>query len=278
MVTSNNNPLNKFPFKLVRNLGIFVFIAIFLRPFTIVTAGQRGVVMKFGKVEDYILDEGLHPIIPIITSVKKISVRVEKNSFQAEAASKDLQKVDTELAVNWHIDPIFVNKVYQQLGNQEEIVTGIINPVVTEILKANTNKKTAEQIIAQRSDLKEDIEKDLKSRLTPYHLMIDDVALVNFSFSHEFNAAIEAKQVAEQEAKQAEFVAQKATQEAQAEINRARGQAESQRLLRLTLTPELLQKQAIEKWDGHFPMVMGGNGTLPLININSHDLANQTEK
>jgi hypothetical protein len=78
MVTSNNNPLNKFPFKLVRNLGIFVFIAIFLRPFTIVTAGQRGVVMKFGKVEDYILDEGLHPIIPMITSVKKISVRVEK--------------------------------------------------------------------------------------------------------------------------------------------------------------------------------------------------------
>ncbi len=150
--------------------------------------------------------------------------------------------------------------------------------MVTEILKANTNKKTAEQIIAQRSDLKEDIEKDLKSRLTPYHLMIDDVALVNFSFSHEFNAAIEAKQVAEQEAKQAEFVAQKATQEAQAEINRAKGQAESQRLLRLTLTPELLQKQAIEKWDGHFPMVMGGNGTLPLININSHDLANQTEK
>ena len=106
-------------------------------------------------------------------------------------------------------------------------------------------------------------------------VIVDDVSLVNFAFSPEFSKAIEAKQIAEQEAKQAEFSAKKATQEAQAEINRAKGQAEAQRLQRQTLTAPLLQQQAIEKWDGHFPTVMGGNGTLPLININPTSFANQ---
>jgi hypothetical protein len=61
-------------------------------------------------------------------------------------------------------------------------------------------------------------------------------------------------------------------------VNRAKGQAEAQRLQRLTLTPVLLQKQAIEKWDGHFPTVMGGSGTLPLINIDPASLTNQQQK
>ncbi|MEF7420813.1 hypothetical protein V4W98_15130, partial [Enterococcus faecium] len=77
---------------------------------------------------------------------------------------------------------------------------------------------------------------------------------------------------------QAEFVALKASKEAIAEINRAKGQAEAQRLQRQTLTSELLQKQAIEKWDGRFPTVMSGNGTLPLINIDSANFATQKQK
>ena len=105
--------------------------------------------------------------------------------------------------------------------------------------------------------------------------MVDDVSLVNFSFSPEFSKAIESKQIAEQEAKQADFVALKATKEAQAEVNRAKGQAEAQRLQRLTLTSEILQKQAIEKWDGRFPTVMSSNSSLPLININPADLNNK---
>lgn len=99
--------------------------------------------------------------------------------------------------------------------------------------------------------------------------------MVNVSFSPEFAKAIEAKQIAEQEAKRAEFEALKAEKEAQAEVNRAKGQAEAQRLQRETLTPQLLQKQAIEKWDGRFPMVMGGSGALPFINISPKNLTNR---
>ncbi|AFZ25236.1 membrane protease subunit, stomatin/prohibitin [Cylindrospermum stagnale PCC 7417] len=269
---------NNFQFSFYIVGGILLIFAIFLRPFTIVNAGERGVIMKFGKVQDQVLDEGIHPIMPIVTSVKKLSVRVKQNSFNSDAASKDLQKITTELAVNWHIDPIEVNKVFQRVGDQEQIITGIITPAVSEVLKAATSKQTAEEIITKRTELKEEIDKNLKTRLAAYGLIVDDVSLVNFAFSPEFAKAIESKQIAEQEAKQAGFIAQKATQEAQADVNRAKGQAEAQRLQRLTLTPDLLQKQAIEKWDGRFPMVMGGNGAVPLININPDNLASAEKK
>lgn len=271
----NRGSRNNFRFGFYLTGGIiFLFLAIIFRPFTIVNAGERGVVMQFGKVQDKVLDEGIHPIVPVVTSVKKLSVRVQKNSFQSDAASKDLQKITTELAVNWHIDPTKINKVFQQVGDDQQIVIGIITPAVSEVLKAATSKKTAEEIITKRTALKEEIDSTLRNRLTTYGVVIDDVSLVNFAFSPEFGKAIEAKQIAEQEAKQAEFIALKATQEAQADINRAKGQAEAQKLQRQTLTPELLQKQAIEKWDGQFPTVMGGNGSLPLININPASLKN----
>ena len=261
------------------NLALYItggitllFMAIFLKPFAIVNAGERGVVMRLGQVQDTVLAEGIHPIVPLVTSVKRLSVRVQKNDFKADAASKDLQKVTTELTVNWHIDPRRVNKVYQQVGDSEQIVNGIVTPAVSEVLKAATAKKTAEEIITKRTELKDEIDNNLKKRLVAYGLLVDDVSLVNFSFSPEFSKAIESKQIAEQEAKQAEFGALKATKDAEAEVNRAKGQAEAQRLQRQTLTPELLQKQAIEKWNGQFPTVMGGSGALPFINLDAASL------
>ncbi|MEG4233913.1 prohibitin family protein [Microcoleus sp. Pol11C3] len=246
---------------------VFIIAALILRPFALVGAGERGVMMRFGKVQDAILDEGIHPILPIVTSVKTLSVRVQKTDLKADAASKDLQSITTDLAVNWNVDPAKVNQVFQQVGDEEQIVTSILSPAISEVLKAATSKKTAEEIITKRTELKTEIDNSLKKRLEPYGIIVRDVSLINFGFSPEFSKAIESKQIAEQEAKQAEFTVQKATQDAQAEINRAKGKAEAQRLQRQTLTAEILQQQAIEKWNGQFPTVMGGGGTLPLINI-----------
>ncbi|MEG4914420.1 prohibitin family protein [Microcoleus sp. B7-D4] len=246
---------------------VFIIAALILRPFALVGPGERGVMMRFGKVQNTILDEGIHPIFPIVTSVKTLSVRVQKTDLKADAASKDLQSITTDLAVNWNVDPAKVNQIYQQIGEEEQIVTSILSPAISEVLKAATSKKTAEEIITKRTELKTEIDNSLKKRLEPYGVIVRDVSLINFGFSPEFSKAIESKQIAEQEAKQAEFTVKKATQDAQAEINRAKGKAEAQRLQRQTLTAEILQQQAIEKWNGQFPTVMGGGGTLPLINI-----------
>src|SRR5689334_1795005 len=161
-----SNSFNNFNYIFYIAGGIIVlFLLISLRPFTIINAGERGVVMKFGKVQNKVLDEGIHPIMPIVTSVKRLSVRVQQNTFQSDAASKDLQKITTELAVNWHVDPTRVNQVFQQIGDQEQIIKGIITPAVSEVLKAATAKKTAEEIITKRTELKEEIDQHLKTRL-----------------------------------------------------------------------------------------------------------------
>ena len=264
------------PYKLIAyaGLGLLLFIILgMFKPFAIIKAGDRGVIMRFGKVQDAILDEGLHPIIPVVNTVESLSVRVQKNDIDAEASSKDLQDIKTQVALNWHIDPAKVNKVFQRVGDEEQIVFRIITPAVSEIVKAATAQKNAEEIITKRKEIKQQIDEELKGRLDDYGILVDDVSLVNVSFSPEFARAIEAKQIAEQQAKQADFEALKAEKTAQAEINRAKGQAEAQRLQKLTLTPALLQKEAINKWDGKFPTVMGGDGALPFINIDPQQVA-----
>jgi regulator of protease activity HflC (stomatin/prohibitin superfamily) len=252
---------------------LLLVVAIAFKPFTIINAGERGVIMQFGQVQEQVLPEGLHPIIPIVNTVKKLSVRVQKHQIPAQAASKDLQDVFTDVALNWHITPEKANTIFQQIGDEEQVVERIINPAIEEVLKAVMALYTAEQIITKRGEVKTGIDDLLKSRLAQYNVDVDDISLVNIRFSQRFSEAVEAKQIAEQEAKRAEFITLKAAQEAQAEINRAKGQAEAQRLLRENLTPQILQKQAIEKWDGKFPTVLGGNGALPFINVAPGELS-----
>jgi prohibitin 1 len=248
--------------------GFFLLFAfLFLRPFRIVPAGERGVIMHFGDVQDTILGEGMHFTMPIVTSVETLSVRVQNSEISAAASSKDLQTLTADIALNWHIDPSQVNTIYQRVGDTEQIISGIITPAVSEVVKAATAKKNAEQIITQRTELKESIDTALRERLEPYGLLIDDVSLTNFSFSPEFSKSIEAKQVAEQEAKQAEYTALKAEKDAQATINRAKGQAEAQRLQDRTLSANILQQQAIEKWDGQYPDVMTQGDAIPMLQI-----------
>ncbi|MBD2489377.1 prohibitin family protein [Aulosira sp. FACHB-615] len=237
--------------------ALLVLITIFLTPCVIVNAGERGVLMKFGEVQEQILGEGLHLIIPVVNTVEKISVRVQKQEISTEAASKDLQDVFTDVALNWHIIPEEVNTIFQQIGNRENIISRIINPAIEEVLKAIIAQYTAEEIITKRGDVKLGLDSALTTRLRSYNLAVDDISLVHVHFSERFSEAVEAKQIAEQEAKKAEFLALKAVKEAEAKVNLARGEAETYRLLRDGLTPELLQKQAIEKWNGKLPLVIG---------------------
>lgn len=217
--------------------------------------------MQFGAVQDTILAEGIHPIVPILHTVEKLSVRVQSQEISAEASSKDLQDVYADVALNWHILPTEVNLIYQQIGNQQAVIERIISPAVEEVLKAVMATYTAEEIITKRGEVKAEVDRALSERLQPYHLAVDDISLVHVKFSERFRDAVEAKQVAEQEAKRAEFVALKAIKEAEAIANRARGEAVAQQLLRESLTPELLQKQAIERWNGNLPFIVGGEGT-----------------
>ncbi|WP_430684677.1 prohibitin family protein [Leptolyngbya sp. AN02str] len=231
-----------------------VFLSSF---FVIVNAGERGVLMRFGQVQNQILDEGIHVIVPLVHTVKKLSVRVQGQQISAEASSRDLQDVYSDVALNWHIVPAEAHVLYQQIGDELTVVNHIINPAVEEVLKAVMAEFTAEEIITKRGEVKAKVDDQLTSRLRTYHITVDDISLVHVHFSNRFSDAVEAKQVAEQEAKRAEFVAKKALREAEARVNWAKGEAEAQRLLQESLTPELLQRQTIERWNGELPIIVG---------------------
>lgn len=235
-------------------------------PFTIIGAGERGVVFNNATgVEDRVLGEGTHILTPFFESVEKMSVQVQKNDVKAEAASKDLQTVSTDIVVNWHLAADRVHKVYQSIGDEKAVVDRILSPAVSEVVKASVAKYTAEEVLTKRPLLKQEIDEALRQRLAQYNVLLDDVSITNVNFSEEFNKAIELKQVAEQQAKQAGFLAQKAEAEANAAIETAKGIAEAQKLVQQTLTPELLQKLTLEKWNGVYPQFVGGGVPLPTL-------------
>ncbi|WP_460200770.1 prohibitin family protein [Scytonema sp. NUACC21] len=246
--------------------ALLCLITLFLTPFVIVNAGERGVLMEFGKVQDQILGEGIHVIVPVVNTVKKLSVRVQKQDISAEASSKDLQDVFADVALNWHIIPEQVNAIFQRIGEEKDVIERIINPAIEEVLKAVMAQYTAEEIITKRGEVKAIVDETLTNRLANYYIAVDDISLVHIHFSLKFGEAVEAKQVAAQEAKRAEFIAIKASKEAEARVNLAKGEAESHRILRENLTPEILEKQALEKWDGKLPVIVG-QGEHKLLNL-----------
>jgi regulator of protease activity HflC (stomatin/prohibitin superfamily) len=245
-------------------LGLILLII--LNPFVIVNAGERGVVMVFGRVREEILTEGIHGIIPLVNTVKKLSVRIQKQQISAEASSKDLQEVFADVVLNWHILPMEVNRIYQQIGDEKMVIDRVIDPAIEEILKAVMAKYTAEELITEREEVKREVDRRLTERLRNYHIGVDDISLVHVNFSDRFTDAVEAKQIAEQEAKKAGFAVLKAVKEAEVKINLARGEAEAHRILQDSLTPEILQNKTIERWNGDPPLVIGEN-TLKTIDL-----------
>jgi prohibitin 1 len=247
--------------------ALLFLITILLTPFVVINAGERGVLMQFGRVQETVFSEGIHVIIPIVNTVKKISVRVQKQEISAEASSKDLQDIYIDVALNWHIIPEKTNVIFQNIGDEKDVFEKIINPALKEVLKAIIARFTAEEIVTKRGEVKSDIDNTLITRLHSYYIAVDDISLVNFNFSDRFSEAVEAKQIAEQDAKRAGFIALKAAKEAEAKVNLAKGEAEVNKLLHESLTNEILARQAIEKWDGKLPLIMTKDSPN-LLNMN----------
>ncbi len=230
-----------------------------------VGAGERGVVFsQFGGVKAETLGEGLRFKIPFIETIIPIDVQIQKAETSSTASSRDLQTISAVIAVNYHILPEAANRVYQDLGFTYR--ARIIDPAVQESMKAVAAQFTAEELITRRSEVSNQIEEFLAERLLVHNIVVDEFSIVDFGFSAQFNLAIEAKQTAEQNALKAERDLERIKIEAEQLITQATAEAESQRLQRETISSNILQLRAIEKWDGKLPQVTGG-GAMPFINL-----------
>jgi prohibitin 1 len=250
-------------------LVIILTIAVLvgLNSYAIINPGQAGVLSTLGKARDGVLLEGVHFKLPLVSNVDIYDLTVQKFEVPAQSSTKDLQQLTASFAINFRLDPLQIVVIRRTQGTLQNIVSKIIAPQTQESFKIAAARRTVEEAITKRDELKKDFDEALGERLEKYGIVVLDTSVVDLNFSLEFSKAVEEKQIAEQRAQRAVYIAREAEQEAEATINRAKGQAEAQRLLRETLTAELLQKQAIEKWDGKFPQVLGGNGAVPFLNL-----------
>jgi len=203
-------------------IGIIALVIIF-GSFGTVGAGERGVFLQFGAVKDKILGEGLYFKIPIIHSVVKIDVKTQKDEVPASASSKDLQMVTSRIALNYHLAPDSVNRVWQEVG--KDYNTRIITPSIQEAVKATVAKFTAEELITKREEVKEHIKDNLTNRLLENFIVVDGFNIIDFSFSEAFNTAIEAKVTAEQLKLKAERDLERIRIEKEQKISEAEGKA-----------------------------------------------------
>jgi prohibitin 1 len=259
-------------------VAVIFGISTIFKAFVSIPAGNRGVVMAFGKVQDAVLSEGLHIIMPFRDSVQIMSVQILRTDLNMTAASGDMQDVNSSVVINWSIDPGSVNKIYQSVGDEDLIASKIIAPAVLESFKAATAKRHADQILQNREDLRAEFDSALKDKLSKYPITIVATSITDIEFSAEYKKAIEEKQVAEQDAQKAIYVAEQAKNDAQAKINEAYGDAQANKLKSLTITPKIIAMAWISKWSGVLPTVVLGSKSMPMINLSGlSDTSAKTE-
>jgi len=246
---------------------LFIFsVLVIFGSWYIVQPGERGVLVTLGNPSMDVKNEGFGLKMPLIQSVKKMSVRTQKYEAEASAASKDLQIVSTKIAVNYHLLPESVPKIYQELGKYYS--DNVIQPAVQEIVKATTAEFTAEELITKRPQVKEQINFNLKERLSTRNIIVEDISITNFDFSESFNNAIEQKVTAEQLKLKAERDLQRIEVEARQKVAEAEGQAQAISIIeeQLSKSTNYIEWLKVNKWDGKLPSV---TSTIPFIDVTS---------
>jgi regulator of protease activity HflC (stomatin/prohibitin superfamily) len=221
------------------------------------------------------MGEGLNFKVPIAERVIKVDVRVQPHPFkEIDAASKEYQMVKLTGMMNFHIDPSYVNDLYQKVGL--DFANKVIDPAFNDFVKEVVPIYQITEILPKREDIRKRAMIKLGDNLARYHIIVDDIYFANIRFSPEYEKAIEAKQVAQQQVEtqrqvlfQREIEAQQkvatAKGEAESILVVAQGQAKANEALSRSISPILVQYKSIEKWNGILPQVSGGG--IPLIDI-----------
>lgn len=255
-----------------------------------VPTGYTGILVTFGRVEENILDAGIAFHLPW-QNVIKMDNREQRDAFALEAFSKDIQQVGIQGSVNYNIDKSTAMRLYRDVGT--EYVTILVNPRIQEDVKIVIAKYTAENLVANRQAMSDQIYDLLKSELAPKGINIISLAIENIDFTDQYEAAIEAKQVATQEKQRAQTQQEQQTMEATQKAERERiaaqaaadvekinadarayaikaeadAQAEANKKINESLTVDLINYNQVNRWDGKLPTVT--SDTIPILNFNN---------
>jgi len=258
-------------------ITLIVIVVFMFESVVIIEAGHRGVVLYVGAVENRVLGEGIHFIIPFAEQVIPLEVRTLKFQADATAASNDLQEVQTTIELNYHISPSQANIIYQQLG--ADYADRIIAPTIQESVKASVAKFNAEELITKRATAKALISQTISNTLSARDIVVETVFITDFKFSQAFANQVESKVVAFQKflteqnnLKAIQVVANQtvvqALATARANVAKAGGESQAIKVITVQLkqSPEYLQWLSINRWNGQMPFALA-SGALPFTQL-----------
>src|SRR5256712_4626030 len=250
-------------------VGIAVLLVLIIAAFgsfTQVGVGEVGIVKHFGAINpDHpdVFDPGIHTKVPFRDDVVLFDTRIQKEQVEASAASKDGVTIHSTIAVNFHIDAAKAPLILQNIGPNYK--DRFIDRQIEQPFKAVTAQYAGLELIQKREEVAIKARTTLKDKLASNFIDVAAFTIPNYEFPKEFNDAILATQVANQQNLQAKQLQEKARTEAETALIVAQGLANAQKAQATTLTPEYLQLQAITKWNGQLPQYLTPNTPLPFI-------------
>jgi len=270
---------------IVGALAVLVFLT-FLLGFRTIDAGEIGVVTSFGKVTGRVLDPGASAITPFVESVltyntKKViyetavaenqkTSKADYKDFPVDTNTKDGQQVDVSYTVRFAVDPTKVTWIASHIGGENALVDKIVKTESRIWVRNIVREFTAEQLYTGNvAEVQQRIENQIQPTFEANGLVLDSLGIREIKFSDQYAKAIEDKQIEAVNVQKAENIAARAVFEKTAKITAAEASAREQELQRTTISPELLQKMWIEKWQGQVPQTILGNDSQMLFMVPS---------
>jgi regulator of protease activity HflC (stomatin/prohibitin superfamily) len=249
---------------------IFLVLCIILTGCSVVSTGSRGIETRFGEVIGKPKPEGLYFYNPITTTMNQFSVQQNKWSDKTPIFTKDTQRVDVDFSVVFYSDPAEVHTLFQQVGNLEQVVGKIVQPVVLGSIKDAIGQVIADELIMKRETVTKQALALVSESLRPKHIVITDLQFTNLDFDDAYEKAVEEKVVALQNAQKAKNDTVRINEQANQIVLTAKADAEAMRIKSQALSSNkgLIDFEIAKKWDGKLPEFMMGN-TVPMLNLSS---------
>jgi prohibitin 2 len=195
-----------------------------------VKPGERAIVFnRIVGVKSNVYSEGTHIVIPWFEWPVIFDVRTRPRSIKSQSGTRDLQMVDIGLRVLTRPDPRFLPVIYRTIGADYD--DKVLPSIVNEVLKQVIAQFNATALLTQREQVSKLIKSNLEERAREFHLILEDVSITDLKFGREFERAVEAKQVSQQEAERARFIVEKALQDKRSIVIKAQGEAQAVTLI-----------------------------------------------